>query len=461
MHSLHIRGLATALLIPTVFLSSHVDDTIARDVCILGGGATGTYAAVQLIERGRSVVIVEPKDHLGGHSDMAYLPGGKELDFGIRAYFDQEVVKDFFAQLHVEHELFHQPAILTDYVNLETGQRVLPSSTDALALLVALIRYRKVTEPFNYLIPGAFDLPDEVPEVLLRPFREFVEEHDLQAALPIIYTFTDALGDVLKAPLLYVLQLFGPSHIDALLEGPYIRPRNGSSTLFRQAARYIDEDHNVLYGSAVTKATRSSDGVELVVKTANGDRKVVSAKKLLITFPPILSNLYGFDLDENEQLLFSKWKYINYYAAVLTNTGIPDGFNIFNTDPENQPGGLPTAPYQCIIDYSGFPGYYRTRIMGAMDFSEDDARQLVMDDFRRMGEAGTFPITEEPEIVALESHVPSTMMVSVDDVRAGFYRKLYALQGVRSTYYTGLTFCTDYSTQLWNYTLGVVNMVDL
>jgi hypothetical protein len=38
---------------------------IERDVAILGGGASGSYAAVRLREDfGRSVVVIEPKDHL-------------------------------------------------------------------------------------------------------------------------------------------------------------------------------------------------------------------------------------------------------------------------------------------------------------------------------------------------------------------------------------------------------------
>ncbi|KAL4863592.1 hypothetical protein BDV12DRAFT_206391 [Aspergillus spectabilis] len=460
MRPLDILRLATATLLSTISFGLQPDDIITRDVCILGGGATGTYAAVQLTERGHTIVIVEPKNRLGGHSDTAYLPDGNHLDFGIRAYFDQRIVKDFFTQLDVEYELFRQPTIRTDYINLQTGERV-PSDNNILGMILATIRYRKVIEPFDYLIPGAYELPDEVPEALLRPFREFVEEHGLQAALPLIYTFTDALGDILEAPLLYVLQLFGSSHIDALLEGPYIRPKNGSLTLFRQAAQYINEHRNILYQNTVTQATRSSTGVKLVVTSANGDRKLIRARKLLITFPPTFSSLCGFDLDENELLLFSKWRYINYYAAVLTNTGIPDGLNIFNTNPNNQPGGLPIAPYQCIIDYSGYSGYYRTRIMGGMGFSEKDARQLVQDDFRRMDAAGTFPINKEPEIVAFESHSPSTIMVPVEDIRNGFYKKLYALQGLRSTYYTGYTFCTDYSAQLWNYTLSVINTMGL
>ena len=39
-------------------------DTIVRDVVVLGGGASGSYAAVRLKDFGKTVVVVEKKDHL-------------------------------------------------------------------------------------------------------------------------------------------------------------------------------------------------------------------------------------------------------------------------------------------------------------------------------------------------------------------------------------------------------------
>jgi hypothetical protein len=62
--------------------------------------------------------------------------------------------------------------------------------------------------------------------------------------------------------------------------------------------------------------------------------------------------------------------------------------------------------------------------------------------------------------VALANHTPNNLHVSNENVRNGFYKKLYALQGHRSTYYTGYTFCTDYSPQLWNYTLSIVDLMN-
>ena len=46
------------------------NDIVEKDVAIIGGGASGTYAAVRLREDfGVSVVVVEKEDHLVRHSE--------------------------------------------------------------------------------------------------------------------------------------------------------------------------------------------------------------------------------------------------------------------------------------------------------------------------------------------------------------------------------------------------------
>lgn len=40
------------------------EDVIFRDVAVIGGGASGCYAAVRVKDAGKSVVVIETKNHL-------------------------------------------------------------------------------------------------------------------------------------------------------------------------------------------------------------------------------------------------------------------------------------------------------------------------------------------------------------------------------------------------------------
>ncbi|KAK4234024.1 hypothetical protein C8A03DRAFT_38224 [Achaetomium macrosporum] len=77
------------------------EDIVDRDVVILGGGATGTYAAVQLRQQGHSVALVEQKSRLGGRAETIYLPNGEYVNYGVEGYFNNAITKEFFAQLNV------------------------------------------------------------------------------------------------------------------------------------------------------------------------------------------------------------------------------------------------------------------------------------------------------------------------------------------------------------------------
>lgn len=349
-------------------------------------------------------------------------------------------------------------------VNFDTGKEVDGNGTGI--DFPALFQYSAVLEQFPYFSDGGYNLPDPVPEDLLIPFGDFVEKYKLQNIIPVTFIFAHGAGNIMDRPTLEIIQLFGQPHVAALLGG-YVRVKNGTAKLYSKAAEVLDSA--VLYESTVVAISRpdvdddddregKKAGVTVEVRSSSGDSTTINAKKLLITIPPTLENLKDFDLDDREVSLFSQWQYKAYYIAVLNNTGIPDGLSVVNTIPEN-PGQLPRVPFVWHLDDVGVPGYKTTKIVGDASFSEKDGQDLLFGDIQRMYEAGTFIDTGGPELVAWGSHTPTTMSVSTDAVRGGFYRDLYGLQGHHDTFYTGLSFCSDYSTLLWGFTDAVVRMI--
>jgi NADPH-dependent 2,4-dienoyl-CoA reductase/sulfur reductase-like enzyme len=56
---------------PSSYKAKHVIET---DVVIIGGGGTGTYAAIQLKDQGKKIMVIESKPRLGGHTETYHDP---------------------------------------------------------------------------------------------------------------------------------------------------------------------------------------------------------------------------------------------------------------------------------------------------------------------------------------------------------------------------------------------------
>ena len=90
-------------------------------------------------------------------------------------------------------------------------------------------------------------------------------------------------------------------------------------------------------------ASRSDSGVKLIIQTPKG-LKLVIASKLVISAPPLVSNLAGFDLSVQERSLFQQWATGAYYATLVSNTGIPDTVAITNVGADTA-YNLPVGKY--------------------------------------------------------------------------------------------------------------------
>ena len=66
--------------------------------------------------------------------------------------------------------------------------------------------------------------------------------------------------------------------------------------------------------------------------------------------------------------------------------------------------------------------------------------------------SGTVPTAKTPTFVRYNSHTPYQLHVSSEAIAPGFYKNLTALQGQRSTYWTGAAFDKHNSADLWAYT---------
>lgn len=78
------------------------EDIISRDVCVIGGGASGNPTAIRLKDNEKSIVVLEAKSRLGGHAETYKDPDtGTTLDVGVTVFGHLKKVKDLFARFNI------------------------------------------------------------------------------------------------------------------------------------------------------------------------------------------------------------------------------------------------------------------------------------------------------------------------------------------------------------------------
>jgi NADPH-dependent 2,4-dienoyl-CoA reductase/sulfur reductase-like enzyme len=64
--------------------------TIRRDVAIIGGGSSGTHAAISLKDKGYRSIVVEKNKRLGGHTETYVDPSsGTPIDYGVVIFHNE------------------------------------------------------------------------------------------------------------------------------------------------------------------------------------------------------------------------------------------------------------------------------------------------------------------------------------------------------------------------------------
>ncbi|KAF3767282.1 FAD/NAD(P)-binding domain-containing protein [Cryphonectria parasitica EP155] len=464
-----------SLVLPTLWqqlasagVTARVNDEIVRDVCILGGGASGTYAAIRLKELGYSVALIERNAHLGGHVNTYYDPAtGNPLDYGVIAYHNISTVTDFLSSLGVALA----PATLgygdrSIYINnLQNNGTIvqdLPSSVpwaNATAVGLAFEKYLGLVQQYPFLAQG-YELPAEIPEDLLLPYGEFLQKYDLGAMIFDVSQYVPGFRNLLTVPTLYVMKAFSADIAETFLglAPPFLSAVEGNQHIYDQARLRLGDD--VFLDSTLHGILRHGGGVRAFLgqsHTATAESSTlrsIRAKKLLITIPPKPHELLrlGLALTPEEVRLFSQFEDVQYWAAVLNVTGLPAGDAFLNIDL-----GAPYAIVPEPLDY-GFVGapdiddLYVTYYSSTQSKSTEEVQEIILQDLSRFAKKNGFKITGSPSFAAFDSHSPYQLTVSASHIKDGFYNKLNALQGRDNTWWTGAAWQAQDSSLIWNWT---------
>ncbi|KAI1860495.1 hypothetical protein JX265_009894 [Neoarthrinium moseri] len=421
-------------------------DVIKRDVIVVGGGSTGTYSSIRLRDHGKSIIVVEKKATLGGHAEAWIDPStGTAIDIGVIVFAYSETVDNYFARFNLSLAPLSDtgPSIYADF---STGQMVdfVPPSQEAVGAALAV--YKSHLDKYPALQDG-FNLSYPVDPELLISFGDFVAKYGLQDMIPLVFTVNQGASPLLNISMLYTFKYLNAEVVEQLERGFRTTEHHSTTELYHKAAEFLGPD--VLFNSTVLEVDRSCpDEVRVAVQTPTGP-KLVIAKKLLSTIPPMLENLQEYDLSEDEKDLFGQFFANGYYTGILKNTNL--NISISAAEPD-QPYNVPEIPGLYSLMALPISGGITSIKYGRPTVLPNEQIQAdIVASIQRYQKENGVPVTE-PEWLVFSSHSPFNLMVSNDAIAAGFYQKLYSLQGERNTFYNGAAWQTQDSSVLWKFT---------
>jgi len=249
LFALSLASLAASLPSPAIDTSAYRSGSIIkRDVCIIGGGASGTYAAIGLRDKGKSVAVVEAQGVLGGHTNTYTDPATKATyDYGVIEFDNTTTVTSYFARFNIPLTTVSNTAssaLKNYYVDFRTGKNVTGyTSTDPTA---AFGSYAAQLAKYPFLNTPGWDLPDPVPADLLIPFGDFIKKYNLAGAAYTLNEYAQGFGDLLTIPSLYVLKYFGLSVLEGAQTGFLTTARHDNGELYEKARAELGGKRSIL-----------------------------------------------------------------------------------------------------------------------------------------------------------------------------------------------------------------------
>jgi hypothetical protein len=432
---------------------------IERDVCVIGGGSAGTYTAVALKDAGKSVVVLERKQRLGGHTETYVDPAtGIPTDIGVVVFHDLPVVTDYFARFNVPIIQLPPGAFAGTNVNFDfrTGQIQNfsePTQAENGAALGAYFGYLQQLKATYFDLDSSFNLPNPVPPDLTLKFKDFVAKYGFGAMVRSAFQFGQGTGDILNMPAVYSLKVFSSQVVSSIFGGSFMSCPTGNSTIYEAATQFLADD--VVFGADVLHVDRDKKGVTVTIDTPHG-RQIIKAKKLVVTAPPTLDTFCGFDLDAAEASTFGRLRSNYYYTGLLKLEGVPAGLSVTNSK-NTTLYNLPELPGLYGINPTRVPGVWNVKFGSTVPLSDFDVKATILSQIRRLSDPTYFPTRPRVlDIVTFSAHTPFELNVRADEIAQGFYGKMNALQGRNHTYYTGATFQSHDSSLIWQYTKSTV-----
>lgn len=345
------------------------------------------------------------------------------------------------------------------YFDFNTGEALTNYSAPTQdELTAAWLRYINATKPYEDLhIPGYFNFPNssDIPEELLMRFGEFVEKYDLAATLPSIFYISPGLGTVVDQLTLTVLQAFPASNAEGNIgqRAGYAPASGRNQDVYDAAADFLGD--KVYYNTEAVSTVRSDDSVTMTVKNSvTGEQTIISASKLLLAIPPHPSHFTTFDMDAKETDVLGKLSYSRLWATAVQSDSLASDLFAFNLPSSANDSSYLHYPAlnftSTYIPFGNTSKLVATVTAGDDKLDAEETLKLFNQDVAALSGTSVVPASEEDvEVIHYSDHGLIHGRATAEDIKNGFFQDLNALQGYRSTWYTGNTFAAPVQTIIW------------
>ncbi|QHN71019.1 hypothetical protein [Mollivirus kamchatka] len=457
----------------------------ARDVCVLGGGASGMAAAVFAKDANLSVVVIDSASDVGGQCNtLTFVPPAPGypawIDVGVQFFADTEaanaaglgpwsidsveIVRRFAGNDSVAFLDFTTDATPNYALDLAAGisYGLQPPQNQTPEFYAAYGRLQAIIASYPWI--DRAEVPSPVPSELLVPFSDFIAANQLGPLVTAVFIpqlLAGGLGDFDRLTTLYALLNLSPtiSRIFAVPNAGFVV--NGGCQLIYDGMRAYLGENNVLVNAQTLYSARPVGGsgssqtavVGGIVKTQQGPVSLFrySCGRIIVTYPQTLAAMLPLAPDIEEARLFSRVDTRSYItgdlqAEVSFEAATGGSFNMLNFD-FSTPFGTPVLP--AITQFTrGLPyGPVQFKASSNTRLSTQMARQLIEQQLLGMPES----LLNNTEVLNVIVHNFQPHF-AVDELRraGGSYAALEALQGHRRTNYLGSLRNFPVTYTLWN-----------
>ena len=379
---------------------------------IVGAGPAGLTAAETLRNKGYKNIVLLERSQCAGGKCLSIDHKGRSYELGAGIVADSS---SFIRNLAEKYSVSMERVEFSHrmYLDVRTGQPIHRSFGETLKLAWQVALYWRLARKYRRIAESGFA---NIDKDLCEPFDAWATKHGIPLLAREFANYFTGFGygfqDEVSAA--YILKYYPWDIVFAYLKRSFYKFPNGIQGLWTAVAN----SHDVRYGTTIQHIKRD----EAIHVTTNQGEVIFDA---LIIAAPLDESLNYLDAGKQEKALFPKIQYEDYrtYAVHLKNFPKLTGYIPGNLHSNRK--GEPVFWYQRYLDSDLYTFY----AFGSRSIDDETVLKNIERVVKQLG--GSIEKTETIEHWKFFPHI------NPDDLAAGFFDELEALQGQRHTFYVG------------------------